>query len=76
MEDGGSADDSSKEPNQQSDVRVEENKTEQTTDEKGSDKQQSNTREVEEYSESVKRIAKLTKKMREAEEKRRGFTLC
>ena len=49
--------------NQQSDVRVEENKTEQTTDEKGSDKQQDNTREVEEYSESVKkRIAKLTKK--------------
>ena len=68
LEDGGSANDSSKEPNQQSDVRVEENKTEQTTDEKGSDKQQSNTREVEEYSEGVKkRIAKLTKKMREAE---------
>ena len=68
LEDGGSADDSSKESNQQPDVRVEENKTEQTTDEKGSDKQQSNTREVEEYSEGVKkRIAKLTKKMREAE---------
>ena len=68
LEDGGSADDSSKEPNQQPDVRVEENKTEQTTDEKGSDKQQGNTREVEEYSEGVKkRIAKLTKKMREAE---------
>ena len=68
LADGGSADDSSKESNQQPDVRVEENKTEQTTDEKGSDKQQSNTREVEEYSEGVKkRIAKLTKKMREAE---------
>ena len=68
LEDGGSADDSSKESNQQPDVRVEENKTEQTTDEKGSNKQQSNTREVEEYSEGVKkRIAKLTKKMREAE---------
>jgi hypothetical protein len=68
LEDGGSADDSSKESNQQPDVRVEENKTEQTTDEKESNKQQSNTREVEEYSEGVKkRIAKLTKKMREAE---------
>ena len=76
LEDGGSADDSSKEPNQQSDVRVEENKTEQTTDEKGSDKQQSNTREVEEYSEGVKkRIAKLTKKMREAARREEAATL-
>ena len=40
----------------------------QKTDEAKSDKQQDNSREVEEYSEGVKkRIAKLTKKMREAE---------
>ena len=59
---------SSEEPSQQSDVRVEENKTQQGADEKGSDKQQDNRKEVEEYSEGVKkRIAKLTKKMREAE---------
>jgi len=54
--------------NEQLDVRVEENKTEQKTEEAGSDKQQDNTKAVEEYSEGVKkRIAKLTKKMREAE---------
>ena len=64
LEDGGSADDSSKEPVEQPDVQADVQKS----DEKGSDKQQSNTREVEEYSEGVKkRIAKLTKKMREAE---------
>ena len=63
--------DSSEEPNQQSDVRVEENKTQQGAVEKGSDKQQDNRQEVEEYSEGVKkRIAKLTKKMREAERQR------
>ena len=63
--------DSSEEPSQQSDVRVEENKTQQGADEKGSDKQQDNRKEVEEYSEGVKkRIAKLTKKMREAERQR------
>ena len=40
----------------------------QKADEEKSDKQPDNTREVEEYSEGVKkRIAKLTKKMREAE---------
>jgi len=40
----------------------------QKADEAKSDKQQDNSREVEEYSEGVKkRIAKLTKKMREAE---------
>ena len=62
---------SSEEPSQQSDVRVEENKTQQGADEKGSDKQQDNRKEVEEYSEGVKkRIAKLTKKMREAERQR------
>ena len=64
LEDGGSANDSSKEPVEQPDVQADVQKS----DEKGSDKQQSNTREVEEYSEGVKkRIAKLTKKMREAE---------
>ena len=56
---------------EQPDVRDEKNeggKVAQKTDEAGSDKQQDNTREVEEYSEGVKkRIAKLTKKMREAE---------
>ena len=63
LEDGGSANDSSKELVEQSDVQADVQKS----DEKGSDKQQSNTREVEEYSEGVKkRIAKLTKKMREA----------
>jgi len=64
LEDGGSADDSSKESVEQPDVQADVQKS----DEKGSNKQQSNTREVEEYSEGVKkRIAKLTKKMREAE---------
>jgi len=49
-------------------VRDEKDKVEQSASEKGSDKQQDNSREVEEYSEGVKkRIAKLTKKMREAE---------
>ena len=63
--------DSSEESSQQSDVRVEENKTQQGAVEKGSDKQQDNRQEVEEYSEGVKkRIAKLTKKMREAERQR------
>ena len=40
----------------------------QKTSEEGSDKQKDNSKDVEEYSEGVKkRIAKLTKKMREAE---------
>ena len=43
----------------------------QKADEEKSDKQQDNTQAVEEYSEGVKkRIAKLTKKMREAERQR------
>ena len=56
---------------EQSDVR--DNKDEggkvvQKTSEEGSDKQPDNQKQVEEYSEGVKkRIAKLTKKMREAE---------
>ena len=56
---------------EQSNVRDEKNEggeVEQKTSEEGGDKQQSNEKAVEEYSEGVKkRIAKLTKKMREAE---------
>ena len=55
LEDGGSADDSSEKSVQQSDSET-------------SDKQEDNTKQIEEYSEGVKkRIAKLTKRMREAE---------
>ena len=55
LEDGGSADDSSEKP------------VEQSAGEQG-DKQEDNSKQIEEYSESVKkRIAKLTKRMREAE---------
>ena len=58
-------------PDEQPDVReasVEGGTVEKSSDEKGSDKQQDNSKAVEEYSEGVKkRIAKLTKKMREAE---------
>ena len=53
------------------DEKDEGGKVEQSATEKGSDKQQDNTQAVEEYSEGVKkRIAKLTKKMREAERQR------
>ena len=55
LEDGGSAGDSSEKPVEQSAVQE-------------GDKQQDNSQQIEEYSESVKkRIAKLTKRMREAE---------
>ncbi len=55
LKDGGSADDASEKP------------VEQSTGEEG-DKQQDNSKQIEEYSEGVKkRIAKLTKRMREAE---------
>jgi len=55
LEDGGSADDSSEKPVEQSAGKED-------------SKQEDNRKEVEEYSESVKkRIAKLTKRMREAE---------
>ena len=58
LEDGGVADDTSEKPVEQPAVQE-------------SDKQQSNSQEVEDYSEGVKkRIAKLTKKMREAERQR------
>ena len=66
--------DTPEESSEQSDVREskdEGGKVEQKTSEKESDKQPNNIREVEEYSEGVKkRIAKLTKKMREAERQR------
>jgi len=70
--------DTSEKSSEQSNVRDSEDvqkseggKVEQKTSEEGSDKQPDNTREVEEYSEGVKkRIAKLTKKMREAERQR------
>jgi len=68
------SDDTSEKPVEQSDVRDEKNEggeVTQKTDKVKSDKQQDNSREVEEYSEGVKkRIAKLTKKMREAERQR------
>jgi hypothetical protein len=55
LEDGGSADDTSEKPVEQSAVQE-------------GDKQEDNSKQIEEYSESVKkRIAKLTKRMREAE---------
>ena len=63
--------DTAEKPVEQSDVRDEKNEGGEVTqkaDEAKSDKQPDNTKEVEEYSEGVKkRIAKLTKKMREAE---------
>ena len=70
--------DTSEKSSEQSNVRDSEDvqkseggKVEQKTSEEGSDKQPDNTREVEEYSEGVKkRIAKLTRKMREAERQR------
>ena len=56
--------DTSEKPVEQPDVQADSQKTNEVK----SDKQQDNSREVEEYSEGVKkRIAKLTKKMREAE---------
>jgi len=64
-------DNTAEKSDQQPAVRDEKNEGGEVTqkaDEAKSDKQQDNSREVEEYSEGVKkRIAKLTKKMREAE---------
>ena len=55
LEDGGVADNTSEKSDEQPSVQ-------------GSDQQQDNSKQIEEYSESVKkRIAKLTKRMREAE---------
>jgi|9_EtaG_2_1085328.scaffolds.fasta_scaffold40310_2 hypothetical protein len=65
------SDNTTEKSDEQPDVRDEKNEGGEVTqkaDEAKSDKQQDNSREVEEYSEGVKkRIAKLTKKMREAE---------
>ena len=64
-------DDTPEKSDEQPDVRDEKNEggeVVQKTSEEGSDKQPGNIKDVEEYSEGVKkRIAKLTKKMREAE---------
>ena len=66
--------DTSEKSSEQSNVRDskdEGGKVVQKTSDEGSDKQPDNQKEVEEYSEGVKkRIAKLTKKMREAERQR------
>ena len=74
LKDGGIAVDTPKEPVEQSDAKPQEEKTSedvQGTTKDESDQRQDNRKEVEEYSESVKkRIAKLTKKMREAERQR------
>jgi len=63
--------DTPEKPNEQPVLRDEKNdggEVVQKTSEEGGDKQKDNSRDVEEYSEGVKkRIAKLTKKMREAE---------
>ena len=65
LEDGGSTDDTTKEPSEQSDVPVQEDK-----------RQESNKKELDDYSDGVKRrIAKLTKKMREAERREEAATL-
>ena len=64
LEDGGSADDTTKEPSEQSDVPVQE------------DKREESKKELDDYSDGVKRrIAKLTKKMREAERREEAATL-
>ena len=74
LKDGGIAVDTPKEPVEQSDAKPQEEKASedvQGTTKDESDQRQDNRKEVEEYSESVKkRIAKLTKKMREAERQR------
>ena len=65
-EDNTKPDDTSEKPTEQLDVRVDENKKE--PEKVQEDKSPENKKELEEYSDGVKkRIAKLTKKMREAE---------
>ena len=78
IEDDNKSDDTPKKPDESVDVRDEQKQelkeggeAEKETVESGSDKQPDNSKAVEEYSEGVKkRIAKLTKKMREAERQR------
>ena len=69
-------DNTSAKPDEQPAVRDQKNEGGEVTqkaDEEKSDKPQDNTQAVEEYSEGVKkRIAKLTKKMREAERQKEG----
>jgi len=71
IENDTKSDDASEKSDQPVDVRDEKNEggeVEKGAVEEGSDKQSDNSKAVEEYSEGVKkRIAKLTKKMREAE---------
>jgi len=71
IENDTKSDDASEKSDQPVDVRDEKNEggeVEKEAVEEGSDKQSDNSKAVEEYSEGVKkRIAKLTKKMREAE---------
>jgi len=71
IENDTKSDDASEKSDKPVDVRDEKNEGGEVTKETveaGSDKQPDNSKEVEEYSEGVKkRIAKLTKKMREAE---------
>ena len=78
IEDDNKSDDTPKKSDEPVDVRDEQKQelkeggeAEKETVESGSDKQPDNSKAVEEYSEGVKkRIAKLTKKMREAERQR------
>ena len=71
IENDTKSDDASEKSDKPVDVRDEKNEGGEVTKETveaGSDKQPDNSKEIEEYSEGVKkRIAKLTKKMREAE---------
>jgi hypothetical protein len=73
-EDNNIAVDTSKESSEQSPVRDEKNdggEVTQKADKAEGDQQKDNSQDIEEYSEGVKkRIAKLTKKMREAERQR------
>ena len=78
IENDSKPDDTSEKPDKPVDVRDEQKQelkeggeAKKETVESGSDKQPDNSKAVEEYSEGVKkRIAKLTKKMREAERQR------
>ena len=68
LKDGGSADGAPKKSDEQADVQDKNDNAVQASSEKAGDKQQDTDKQIEEYSESVKkRIAKLTKRMREAE---------
>jgi len=69
--DSDKSDDSSEKSGEQLDATPSEQETKEETPEEGSDKKPDDSSSVEEYSEGVKkRIAKLTKRMREAERQR------